>query len=148
VNDKPRPGVGIGVMLKRDNTVLLGHRHPDPEKAKSLLNGADTWTMPGGKVRYGETFAQAAQRELKEETGIDVPLEDFVPICFGQDHSDQAHFVTIGMFCDHFRGEPKVMEPDQITEWRWWDLRNLPQKIYHPSYKVLTCYKGGTFYSG
>ena len=40
-------GVGCGIMVLRDNKVLLGKRHDDPEKADSELYGEGTWTMPG-----------------------------------------------------------------------------------------------------
>jgi len=35
-------GVGFGIMILKDNKVLLGHRHPDPEKASSDLHGEGT----------------------------------------------------------------------------------------------------------
>ena len=40
----------------------------------------------------------------------------------------------------------KVMEPDEIIEWRWFDLDNLPEKVYFPSKKILENYKQGKFY--
>lgn len=49
-------GVGVGILLLRDGMVLLGKRHENPAKASSKLDGAGTWTMPGGKVDYGETL--------------------------------------------------------------------------------------------
>ncbi|MFW5746777.1 MAG: NUDIX domain-containing protein, partial [Nanoarchaeota archaeon] len=62
--------VGFGVMLLRNGRVLLGRRHPDPEKADSALDGAGTWTMPGGKLHFQETFEEGAIREVAEETGL------------------------------------------------------------------------------
>lgn len=123
-------GVGFGVMLLNGNRVLLGKRHDDPEKADSLLNGAGKWTMPGGKLDFGETFEDGAKREVEEETGIKVGNLDVT--CVNQDMVQDAHFVTIGLFCEDFSGEPKVMEPDEITEWRWFDLDNLPNPLYFP----------------
>jgi len=52
MSDKKNVGAGFGVMLLRDGKVLLGRRHDDEEKADSLLHGAGTWTMPGGKFYY------------------------------------------------------------------------------------------------
>lgn len=51
-------GVGIGIMILRDGKILLGHRHEDPKKASSLLQGQGTWTMPGGKLDFGEKLAE------------------------------------------------------------------------------------------
>lgn len=49
-----KPGLGVGVMILKDNKVLLGLRNPDRVKASSELKGEGTWTMPGGKVEFME----------------------------------------------------------------------------------------------
>lgn len=144
MEEDKKVGVGFGVMMFEDGKVLLGHRHDDPQKAQSLLNGASTWTMPGGKLHFGETFEDGAKREVLEETGI--ILNRVEVICVNQDIVETAHFVTLGLFSDDFSGEPKVMEPDEITEWRWFDLNNLPTPIYFPSAKVLENYRQKKFY--
>lgn len=137
-------GIGVGVMILKDNKVLLGKRHDDPNKASSLLNGAGTWTMPGGKLDFGESFEDCAKRETEEETGI--KLNSLKVICVNNDVVDEAHFVTIGLFSDHFVGEPKVMEPEKITEWTYFDLDKLPSPMYFPSVKLLENYKQNRFY--
>ncbi|KKU14936.1 MAG: Hydrolase, NUDIX family [Candidatus Jorgensenbacteria bacterium GW2011_GWA2_45_9] len=81
---------------------------------------------------------------MLEETGITLNKMDV--ICINQDIIETAHFITIGLFSDAFSGEPKVMEPDEITEWCWFDLNNLPSPIYFPSAKVLENYKQKKFY--
>ena len=49
------PGVGIGVMLfNENNEVLLLLRNANPDKAKSDMHLEGTWTLPAGKVKYGE----------------------------------------------------------------------------------------------
>lgn len=137
-------GIGFGVMLLKNNKVLLGKRHEDPEKASSELNGAGTWTMPGGKLEFGETFEQGAIRETIEETGL--KINNPKVICLNNDIIETAHFVTIGIFSNEFEGEPKVMEPDEITQWQWFDLNNLPVPLYFPSKKILNNFKNNKFY--
>jgi 8-oxo-dGTP diphosphatase len=145
VNIHKKVGIGFGVMiLNKQGKVLLGKRHEDPKKASSLLNGAGTWTMPGGKLHFGETFEEGAARETMEETGI--KLNNINVICVNNDMVETAHFITIGLFSDNFEGEPQVLEPDEITEWKWFDLNQLPSKIYFPSAKVLENYKQKKFY--
>ncbi len=143
MNDK-KVGVGFGVMLLKDGKVLLGRRHEDPEKADSLMNGAGTWTMPGGKLDFGEKLEEGAARELLEETGI--VLGKSKVICLNQDIIETAHFLTVGIFSEDFSGDPKVMEPDEITEWGWFDLNSLPEPLFFPSKKVLANYKQNAFY--
>jgi 8-oxo-dGTP diphosphatase len=144
MEEKPKVGVGFGVMLLKEGKILLGKRHDDPVKASSALNGAGTWTMPGGKLKFGETFEDGAKREVMEETGIN--LHKSSVICINQDIIETAHFITIGLLAESFEGEAKVMEPDEITEWKWFDLHNLPSPLYFPSKKVLENYKQKKFY--
>jgi mutator protein MutT len=137
-------GVGFGVMILKDNQILLGLRNDDAEKADSELHGEGTWTMPGGKQEYGETFEQGGIREVKEETNIDV--KNIEVFCVQNDMNEFAHFVTIGMIANEYSGDIKVMEPDEIVEWKWFDLDNLPTKIFFPSAKCIEKYKEGLFY--
>jgi 8-oxo-dGTP diphosphatase len=133
-------------MLLKDDKVLLGKRHEDPTKADSELHGEGSWTMPGGKLHFGETFEQAAAREVKEETGIEINESSLRIISLANDAVADAQFVTIGFLCEEFRGEPRVMEPDEITEWQWFDIKNLPTPLFFPSRKVLENYLTGKIY--
>lgn len=138
-------GVGFGVMLLKNNQVLLGQRHQDPAKADSELHGEGSWTMPGGKLHFGESFETGAARELLEETGI--KGKKFQVISLANDMVPDAHFVTIGLICEEWEGEAQVLEPDEITEWRWFDLNNLPKPVFPPSQEVLDNYFNKRFYS-
>jgi len=138
-------GVGFGVMILKDGEVLLGKRNDDPEKASSALHGEGTWTMPGGKLHFGETFERGAEREVLEETGIQVKKVKVISL--GNNIISDAHFVTVGFLCENFSGEPEVKEPDEIVEWRWFDLNELPKPIFPPSQEVLNHYLSNTFYS-
>ena len=59
-----RPRVGMGVLIVRDNRVLLGRRRGS--------HGAGFYAAPGGHVEAGETLAACARREVWEETGLTV----------------------------------------------------------------------------
>ena len=59
-----RPYLGVGVIVFRDQEVLLVKRNKEPSKGQ--------WSIPGGSQIIGETAAEAAQRELLEETGVKV----------------------------------------------------------------------------
>ncbi len=144
----PKVGVGVGVALIKDGKVLLGHRHEDPEKAGSELHGEGTWTIQGGRVEFGETIVGAACREALEEADIKLDPKDLKLVSVGNERVSDAHFVTIGFVCENFSGEPKVMEPDEITEWRWFDLKDLPKPMFLPSEKLLKNYLSGEIYQG
>lgn len=140
-------GSGVGIMILKDGKILLGQRHPDPEKAGSDMQGQGTWTMPGGKLEFGESFEEAAKREIKEETDLDVEVEDLEVISLTNDFVPTAHYVTIGLLCTEFTGEVKVMEPDVITKWEWFELNNLPSPIFNLSQRVIDNYNAGKIYT-
>ena len=133
-------GVGVGVMVLRDGKILLGKRHDDPVKADSLLHGEGSWTMPGGKLDYGDELVDAAYREAFEETGIKLNKENTKLISVTNEIVHDAHFVTIGFLCEDFEGEPQVMEPDEITRWDWFDMHNLPEPMFFPCVKIVKNY--------
>jgi 8-oxo-dGTP diphosphatase len=132
-----QPSVGVGIMILKNNRVLLGKRHSDPKKADSELHGEGTWTMPGGKVHFKEKLKEVAYREVLEETGIKINKKKIKLISVTDDIVKDAHFVTIGFLCRDFKGKARVMEPDEITEWQWFDLNKLPRPIFFPSQKIL-----------
>lgn len=135
---------GCGVMVLRDNMILLGKRNDDPIKADSELHEEGTWTMPGGNIKYGETFEQAGRREVAEETGMFA--EDLEVICVQTDMSEFAHYISVGMVAHTFFGNPQIMEPEEIVEWRWFPLDQLPEKVFSPSMKTIECYLKQKFY--
>jgi len=137
-------GAGVGILVLKDNKVLLGLRNPDPVKADSALHGEGTWTCPGGKIRFGENFEKAAAPQLLEETGL--VTDSFHVYSVSNDVGSDAHFITIGLLCKKFTGEVKTMEPDEIVEWRWWDINNLPLNMFPPSKKMVRNYLAGKFY--
>jgi len=131
-------------MVLHNGKVLLGRRHEDPAKADSELHGEGTWTMPGGKLDFQERLYECMAREVKEETGMEVLGADVISVT--DDIAGDKHFVTVGFLVNKFAGEPKVMEPDEITEWRWFSLDALPERVFPPSLKVIKNYLARSVY--
>lgn len=146
MNENRKMGIGFGIMMLKNNQVLLGQRHDDSNKADSELHGEGTWTMPGGKLEFGEEFEQAAVREVLEETNLEIDEKDLKFISLTNDIVSDAHFVTIGFLCERFKGKAQVMEPDEITKWQWFDIDDLPKPMYFPSEKIVKNYLAGEIY--
>ncbi len=142
--EKKRVGAGLGVILEKDGKILLGMRHPDPDKADSAFRSAGEWCLPGGKLEWGESFEEGAIREVKEETGIIIKNPQVISVhnC----KNEHAHFLTAGLVAREWESEAKVMEPDEIIEWKWFDINNLPKERYFPSFEVIENYIQSKFY--
>ena len=137
-----KPKLGVGIMVLKDNKVLLGLRKTNNKSSE--IDGYNTWSMPGGKVDYMEKLIDTAKRELEEETTL--IAKDIKLISVSDDIQDQAHYVTIGFLVTSFIGEPKVTEPDKNIDWQWFDLDNLPNNLYEPSKNIIHNYSNDLIY--
>ncbi|KUH33488.1 NUDIX hydrolase [Thermococcus celericrescens] len=73
------------VILYGDGVVLIKRKH-EPFK--------DSFALPGGFVEYGETVEEAALREAREETGLDVRLIKLVGVYSDPNRDPRGHTVT------------------------------------------------------
>lgn len=67
-----RPWVGVGVVVWRDDRVLLVRRGKPPREGQ--------WSLPGGAQHVGETVFETARREILEETGLDVTSLEVITV--------------------------------------------------------------------
>ncbi len=123
-----QPRVGVGVFIFRDGKFLMGWRKSS--------HGANTWTIPGGHMEFGESPEETAIREVKEETGMDIENVRFGAITNDIFHDDNKHYLSVWMIGDWKSGEPEIIEPDKLVEFRWFDFDNLPDPLFH-SWKQL-----------
>ena len=78
-----QPVVGVGVVVWRDDRVLLIKRGKAPR--------AGQWSLPGGAQKLGETLAEAAAREVREETNIEIELGEIIATLDLIDRDDDGH---------------------------------------------------------
>lgn len=86
--DYKKPSLTADIFIFDDDfNFILIKRENDPYK--------DCWALPGGFVEYGESVENAAIREAKEETSIDVELIDLVNVYSEPDRDPRGHTVTV-----------------------------------------------------
>jgi 8-oxo-dGTP diphosphatase len=118
-----RPIAAVGVVCFRRDEVLLVRRAKPPLE--------DRWSLPGGRIEWGERARDAALRELKEETGCDaeilglVDVVDAVLTRTGADAEDAwGHFVLIDYAARWVAGDP--IAGDDAREARFFSPAELP----------------------
>ena len=113
-NEYPgHPRVAVGAVVFKDERVLLVRRGQPPAK--------NQWAIPGGSVKIGETLQEAAEREIQEETGIQIRAAEPVYI-FDVIQRDEAekirfHYVIVDLSADYLSGE--LNAGDDALEARW-----------------------------
>ena len=121
------PAVGVAVILgDGGGRVLLGRR------SRGAYRGE--WCIPCGYVEYDEDVRDAARREFREETGIEVDLGEVFAV-HSNFHNPAMH--TVGVW---FRGEATGGEPhaaDDLDRVEFFALDALPAAIAFPTDRVV-----------
>ena len=116
---KPIPAVGVVVL--KENSVLLIKRNKPPKEAQ--------WSIPGGAQDVGETLQNAGIREVMEETGVsfkNIELLDALDFIDRDENNDvRYHYSLIDFVADYNDGELKA--GDDAIDARWVLLNDLDE---------------------
>ncbi len=124
-----RPGVGVAAIIRKEKKVLLLKR--------KNAHGEGTWCFPGGHLEFNETFEACAQRETKEETGIDITNIHYLTISNDMFRKEGKHYVTVFMTCDYVKGEATIKESEKSTNIGWFSWDDLPKPLFLPVENLL-----------
>ena len=138
----------VDIIIQASSRILLVKRKKEPFKG--------CMAIPGGYVNEGETVENAAKREVKEETSLDVELIDILGVYSDPKRDPRGHnmsTVFIGKISDINNGIIKAAAADDALELRWMDLEAIPEEKFAFDHKsILMDYmkwkkSGGTFWS-
>ncbi len=115
--DTRRPQVCVGAVAVVDDGVLLIRRGTPPE--------AGRWSLPGGRVEYGETLAEAVVREVREETGLGVVCDRLIG--WVERIEPGAHHFVIADFAVVVIGEPEPIAGTDASEACWFPRWRVPE---------------------
>ena len=119
------PAVGVAVIVRRGDEVLLGQRRG---------SYAGAWCIPCGYVEWDEDVREAAVREFAEETGLRVRLGAVVAVHSNFHNRDRQ---TVGVW---FRGDEiggKLAASDIIIDVRFFPLDALPEPLAFPTDRLV-----------
>lgn len=134
--------VGVGVILKNDKgEILVGKRKN---------SHAPYFSIPGGHLEEGESFEDAACREILEETGIVVDAVKVIAVTNDIETWKESgkHYISVILFTDNFSGEPVLREPEKCEGWIWMDPEHLIEPHFEASRNAIECYLKKCIYIG
>ncbi len=119
-----RPTIGVGVLVWRDQQLLLGKRISKDQDS--------CWQFPGGHLENGESVIACARREVLEETGLKIKALRHLgftdkPFAIGGNQ-----YITLLVSCFYESGEAQILEPDKCESWQWFDYQKLPAPLFKP----------------
>ena len=138
-----KPTVGISALLLKpdEKSVLFGKRY-GIESGGICFTGNGEWNFPGGGLRKFEMGRDAVLRELGEETGLEgvnIVLVDEYPSATTETFLDEKrHFITLYYRVIHLNGTPRVKEPKECLEWKWYQWNKFPEPLYLPVRNLIS----------
>ena len=123
-----------GALIIREGKILCQRRTD---------NGK--WGLIGGLVEMNETYAEAAVREAREETGLEIRLDAFLGIFHNHNmvwsNGDAAHVLTAMFTASILSGEPRIDE--ESYELRFFDVQEMPELFAEDQRAALAAYLQG-----
>jgi len=115
--------VRVAVILKRGEEILL---------VKHSKGGRQYWVLPGGAVEYGESLAEAAVREVKEETNLSIKIEELVFVSDGIPANKARHVVDFFFTGRILSGEVKLGSDAILREVKFVPVSELDRISFYP----------------
>src|SRR6266852_5127217 len=137
-----RPQVGIGVLITKDDQVLLMKRQN--------AHGDATWSTPGGHLEYGELLEGSAIRASQEVIGVIITDVTFLAITSDVFEAPEKHDLTIWMAGRYVSGTPVMHTGHEMSAVDWFSWDALPEPLFLPFEHLLTgrCYPALRDFSG
>ena len=126
-----------GALIIRDGKILLQRRTDNGQ-----------WGLIGGLLEMNETYEEAALREIREETGLQVRLDSFLGIFHNHNmvwsNGDAAHVISAMFTASIIRGEPRINE--ESSELRFFGRDEMPELFAEDHIACLDAYFRGVRY--
>ncbi len=107
-----RPQLAVSAAIFHNDRLLLVRRARKP--------ALGVWTLPGGRVEFGESLHQALNREVQEETGLTIEIAGLAGYREGLPRPDRGqggHYVILPFAAHWLSGDVKLN--DELDDFRW-----------------------------
>jgi mutator protein MutT len=116
-------GVGAGaVIINAEGKFFLAKR------GKEARNERHKWEFPGGSLEFGETLEDALVREIQEEYGFEISVQQLLDVVNHIIPEEKQHWVSPTYLCRFKSGTPRIMEPHKCEAIAWLKLEEIPEQ--------------------
>ena len=127
-----RPIVGIGAVVWKADRFLLIRRGKPPREG--------LWSLPGGAQAIGETVSEAAIREVREETGLEVLILGLIDVVDSIDRDDSGgvryHYTLVDLLAAWRSGE--AVAGDDAVDAAWFHLEDLDRlDLWEETHRII-----------
>jgi len=140
-------GVGVGaIIFNDDNKIFLALR------GKEARNESGKWEFPGGGVEFGDTLEETLVREIQEEYGFEIAVQELLDVVNHIIPDEKQHWVSPTFLCAYKNGTPIIREPHKCDGIGWFGIEDIQEvhltiaskKSLASLRKKLTCVKHRT----
>lgn len=115
----------VWVILQYDDEVLL-------LKRSKKSNNPKLWNFPGGGIEKNETAKKSAVREVKEEAGIDIKVQDLIFTERQVTNERVMYFYTVFL-----ERKPDVKLNKESSDFKWLKWEDFPAKLHKPTKRFV-----------
>ena len=136
VGQRPLIQCGASVIINDNNKILL-----------QLRTDNKKWGLPGGSIELGEKVDETALREIKEETGLSIGLNDLK--LFGVFSGERQHYIyphgdevynVVTVFTTNIYSGRLCKDNSESTSLQFFEINKLPSEINPPDIEVVEKY--------
>ena len=135
ITQRPNFRVSVIIVNEKEEILLVQHR-----KANRYY-----WVLPGGRIEYGECFAECAVRELKEETNLDIKFGHVVFLSEAIAPDKSRHIINIYATGKVLGGELRVGDEQILADAAYKPIYDLNKITLYPPVgeQIIDAYKEG-----
>lgn len=123
--------VTADTVICEEGEIVLIRRKREPFRHR--------WAIPGGHLEDGEQVDEAAVREVKEETGLDVELDGILGIYDEPGRDPRGHVISVVYTATPNSG---ALQPStDAEEAAWFDLEEIPEELAFDHSTILADFK-------
>ena len=116
-------GVGVGaIIFDADGRVFLAKR------GSQARNERNRWEFPGGSVEFGETLVHALVREIAEECGFEIEVQELLGVVNHIIPDEGQHWVSPMFICRVKSGTPHICEAHKCEEIGWFAIDEITEE--------------------